>query len=52
MTRATSLRRRAELVEQTRRPAPPGYNYSPTNRAQRRLLARTLRQARKQTSGR
>ena len=35
-----TLVRRIELVEKTRRPAPPDYDYTPRNRQQRRTHKR------------
>ncbi len=45
MARIRPLHRRAALVELTRRPVPPDYDYAPKNREQRRHLARKLRRA-------
>lgn len=52
MTRGASLLRRVALVDLTRSPAPPGYDYTPHNRAQRRRLARALRKAAAKNRGR
>lgn len=48
-----NLLRRVELVEKTRQPAPPDYDYTPHNRQQRRTLKRALsKAARREGKGR